>query len=123
MTLNADDDKFARDFARARDDGTDLIERTDDLPAPDHYHAARDLADLLDAEGENIAALAAEIGLPGDDPALWERLDVSRAAAYARERHPDAFARVAQAHPWLAESASDSAPGALGALGDRFLGG
>lgn len=113
---------YQRDLARARDTNTDLIER-DDLPAPDHYHAARDLAELLTSQGENVAQLAGEIGLPGDDPALWERLDVSRAAAHARARYPDAFAPVAQAHPWLAESADESSPGALGALGDSFLGG
>lgn len=118
-----DDPRYEDDLARARDEGTDLIERTDDLPASDHYHAARDLADLLGAKGENLALIASEIGLPGDDPALWERLDVSRAAAYARAQHPDAFENVAATHPWLADSAEDSTPGALGSLGDRFLGG
>lgn len=113
---------YEDDLARARDEGTDLIERTDDLPASDHYHAARDLADLLGAKGENLALVASEIGLPGDDPALWERLDVSRAAAYARAQHPDAFENVAAMHPWLADSADDTTPGALGSLGDRFLG-
>jgi hypothetical protein len=34
---------------------------------------------MLGAKGENLALIASEIGLPGDDPALWERLDVSRA--------------------------------------------
>ncbi len=119
----ADDARYEDDLADARDEGTDRIERTDDLPAPDHYHAARDLADLLGAKGENLALVAGEIGLPGDDPALWERLDVSRAAAYARAQHPTAFENVAAVHPWLAGSADDSTPGALGSLGDRFLGG
>jgi hypothetical protein len=48
---DADDLRYEDDLARARDEGTDLIERTDDFPAPDHYHAARDLADLLGAKG------------------------------------------------------------------------
>jgi len=122
MTPNRDSN-YEEDLSNARDDNTDLIERTDDLPAPDHYHAARDLARLFADAGENLSQLASDIGLPGDDPALWERLDVARAAAHARERHPDAFGRVAAAHPWLNKSADESTPGALGSLADRFLGG
>ncbi len=113
---------YERDVARAREEGTDFIERTDDLPPPDHYHAARDLAEMLRAGGEDLLGLAAEIGLPGDDPSRWERLDVARAASYAREKHADAFARVAADHPWLSDSADETAHDALGALADRFLG-
>ena len=113
---------YEREVARAREEGTDFIERTDDLPPPDHYHAARDLAEMLRAGGEDLPRLAGEIGLPGDDPARWERLDVARAASYARDRHGDAFARVAANHPWLNESADETAHDALGALADRFLG-
>ena len=122
MTPNRDAN-YEEDLSNARDDNTDLIERTDDLPAPDHYHAARDLTRLFADSGENLSQLADDIGLPGDDPALWERLDVARAAAYARDRYPEAFVRVAAAHPWLNESAEESTPGALGSLADRFLGG
>ena len=61
---------YERDLARARDEGTDILERTDDLPPPDHYGAARDLVDLLVASGEDMNALVEEIGIPGADPAL-----------------------------------------------------
>jgi hypothetical protein len=122
-TPRPDASSYERDLARARDEGTDIIERTDDLPPPDHYRAARDLAELLTGEGEDLDALAGEIGLPGSDPALWERLDVARAASYAHDTYGAAFARVAAAHPWLAEWAARNDHGALGTLGDRFLGG
>lgn len=117
-----DESQYERDLARARDEGTDVIERTDDLPAPDHYQAARDLARLLTESGEDLGRLAGEIGLPGDDPARWERLDVARAASYARDRYEGAFTRLAAAHPWLQDAADSSAHDALGTLGDRFLG-
>ncbi len=113
---------YERDVERARAEGTDFIERTDDLPPHDHYHAARDLAEMLRAGGENLIELASAIGLPGDDPSRWERLDVARAASYAQDRHGDAFARVAADHPWLGEAAETSTHDALGALADRFLG-
>jgi len=119
---DATPDSYERDVERAREEGTDIIERTDDLPPPDHYRAARDLAEMLRARGEDLAALAGEIGLPDVDPARWERLDVARAASYARERHPEAFASIAADHPWLGEAAEGSAHDALGALADRFLG-
>lgn len=115
------DEGYEQDVARARAEGTDFIERTDDLPPPDHYHAARDLAEMLRAGGEDLAQLAGEIGLPDDDPSRWERLDVARAASYARDKHADAFVRVAADHPWLNDSADGSAHDALGSLADRFL--
>jgi hypothetical protein len=117
-----DDSQYQRDLAAARDEGTGFIELQDDLPPPDHYHAAQDLAGLLTQGGEDLSRLAPEIGLPGADPALWERLDVARAASYARERYGDAFARLVAAHPWLEEAAQSSAHDALGSLADRFLG-
>ena len=136
---------YERDVERASEEGTDFIERTDDLPPPDHYHAPRDLAELLRAgrddlpppdhyhaardlaemlrgRGEDLAALAGEIGLPDVDPARWERLDVARAASYARETYGDAFTRLVAAHPWLEDAAQSSAHDALGSLADRFLG-
>ncbi len=115
-------DSYERDVQRAREEGTDFIERTDDLQPRDHYRAARDLAEMLRGRGEDLAALAAEIGLPDVDPVRWERLDVARAASYARARHPDAFAPVAAEHPWLGEAAEEGTHDPLGALADRFLG-
>ena len=116
------DSRYERDLERAQAEGTDFIERTDDLPEPDRYHAARGLADLLREGGEDLPRLAGEIGLAGEDPALWESLDVARAAAYAREKHAEPFGKLVEAHPWLAASADSAAPGALGSLADRFLG-
>ena len=120
MTMS--DESYERDVARAREEGTDFIERADDLPPPHHYHAARDLAGILRDAGEDLSQLAGEIGLPGDDPSRWERLDIARAASYARDKHADAFARVTADHPWLGDAADESAHDALGSLADRFLG-
>lgn len=116
----SDDDNFARDLARARDENTDFLEVPNDLPPPDRYHAARDLADLLK---NDLPARLEEIGLPDVDPARWESLDIARAASFAREAYPNEFSAVVASHPWLENSADQSAHDALGALGDRFLGG
>ncbi len=117
-----EDTRSERELAAARDEGTDIIDRENDLPPPAHYRAASDLHRLFTEKQENFLELAEEIVLPGDDPALWERLDVARAASYAQEKYPDDFAAVAEAHPWLQESADSSAHDALGSMGDRFLG-
>ncbi len=122
MDQDNDRARYERAVAAARDEGTDFIELPDDLPEPDLYHAARDLAELLRAGGEDLPRLAQQIGLPGDDAALWERLDVARAASYARDAHGEAFARLVAAHPWLEEAAQSSAHDALGSLADSFLG-
>ena len=104
------------------DEETRFIEREDDLPEPDHYAAARDLAALLKKAGEDLPALSAQIGLAGEDPSSWEMLDIARAASYARDTHADAFAALRAEHPWLERAADSSAHDALGSLSDRFLG-
>lgn len=116
-----DDGHYQADLARAQADGTGFIER-DDLPEGDHYHAARELADLLTGQGETLATLAPEIGLASDDPARWERLDVARAASYVRDRYPEALEPLLSRHPWLDTAAKSGAHDALDALGNSFLG-
>ena len=96
-----------------------FVEREDDLPPPDKYHAARDLAEAIGAA--ELSAHQGEIGLPDIDPARWESLDIARAAAWAQAHRPDALARAAEAHPWLRDSAASVSPDAAGALVDGFL--
>ena len=120
--MTTDDSQYERDVARAREEGTDFVELENDLPEPDRYGAAKDLARLLSERGENWAELAGEVGLPGEDPALWEALDIARAASYARAKYREAFAGVVVSHPWLEAAADSSAHDAIGSMADRFMG-
>lgn len=103
-------------------EGTGFIEIKDDLPEPDRYRAASDLARMLTERGEDLGELGEHIGLASDDPADWEALDIARAASFARHHHRDGFDRLRAAYPWLEAAADSSAHDALGSLTDRFLG-
>jgi len=107
------DDSYARDRAAAEDDGTALLERTDDRPPVDLYHAAVALADTLH---DDLADALEYIGLPDIDPSRWESLDVARAADYVRRTYPDRFPALSHRFPWL----PDVADRAIGALADAF---
>lgn len=120
MTNRPMDDEQQRADRQASEAGEGFREIPDDLPPPDQFQAARDLAELI---GENeLTEKRDEIGLPSIDPALWESLDIARAASYAREKYPSGFERVVLSHPWLNESADSASHDALGTLGDQFLG-
>lgn len=110
-----EDRRLSQEAAEA---GAGFREIADDLPPPDQYHAARDLAALIGEQ--ELTEKRDEIGLPSADPARWESLDIARAASYAREHYPAGFERVILAHPWLNESADSASHDALGALADQF---
>ena len=110
---NTENSGYERDRAAAEDDGTALLERTDDLPPSDLYHAAAALAQLL---ADDLPREAEYIGLVDLDPARWESLDVARAADYARKNYASGFAELTSRFPWLGESADQS----YGAHADGF---
>jgi len=110
---------YERERAAAEDDGTAILELTDDAPPADLYHAAKELADLIGPE--SLADLRDTIGVADVDPARWESLDVSRAAGYARSFDPDGFSRLVLTYPWLEDAAGRSHHDALGTLADRFV--
>ena len=113
-----DDTSYERERRKAEEDGTALVEQTDDFAPADMYHAAREIADAL---GESELREKWEtIGVAGVDPTLWERLDVARAASYLRHHHPDAFTGLTPRYPWLAEYADSAAHDPMGALSDQF---
>ncbi len=105
---SAETGTYTRDRAAAEDDGTALLERTDDLPPSDLYHAAAALAELL---ADDLPGEAEYIGIADTDPARWESLDVARAADYARSKHAEKFALLVARFPWL-DSAADQSFGA-----------
>lgn len=112
------DDEYPLEQTHGLEPGGNFQELPDDLPPPDKYHAARDLADLI---GEpELAEKRDVIGLTSEDPARWESLDIARAASYAREAYPAGFERIVLAHPWLNEAAASASHDALGALEDSF---
>lgn len=108
-----DNSDYDRERAAAEDDGTALLERADDLPPSDLYHAAFALAELL---ADDLPQQAEYIGLVDLDPARWELLDVARAADYARRNRATGFAELTTRFPWLGKAADQS----FGALGDSF---
>ncbi len=116
------DQEYEREREEARAEGTDFLEREDDLPEPDLYRTASDLARLLLDAGEDLTQLKAQLGLPSEEPARWEHLDIARAASYARETHQEAFAALVTTHPWLENIAENYGYGAMGSLADKFLG-
>jgi hypothetical protein len=99
---------YVADKAASEDEGTALLERTDDLPPADLYHAAVALADLLK---NDLPREAEYIGIVDSDPARWQSLDVARAADYARKNRSGEFTELIPRFPWL-EKAADQAYGA-----------
>jgi hypothetical protein len=115
-TMNEQEDR--RLSQEAAEAGAGFREIPDDLPPPDQFQAARDLAALIGEQ--ELTQKLDEIGLPSADPSGWESLDIARAASYARDHYPAGFERILLAHPWLSESAASASHDALGALADQF---
>ena len=122
MTTNKTDEpdaNYDRDRKTAEADGFALAESTNDMPPPDLFHAAQELATKLSAlpDGE---AEARALNLSLSEPALWGMLDVRRAASVLRDKHPHLWSETSARYPWLKEAAEKGGSDAIEAMANQF---
>ena len=96
-----------------------LPEATSDMPPPDLFHAAQELAVKL-AALPNGDKEARALNLSLSEPALWGMLDVRRAASVMRDNHPQPWKEIASRYPWLDEAADEGGSDAMDAMANQF---